>query len=1471
MEDEDRTQIAHSRRLLLALSHAAQAVQRARTPEAVYRAIGEQATKLGFDVTVFSLSDDRSYLSISYLTLQSKLLRTAEKLTGLTVKGYRLPLTPGNYYQKIIANGEAVFNELDSRPFAEALPHPLRPLAERLAGLFGWQQNIIAPLAIGDEVQGLMVINGNSLTASDVPAITVFANQAAIALENARLYKETQSLAEFNENIIQSMAEGIIVEDAEGIFTFVNPAASHMLGYTRDALIGQHWTTIIPPDQHPHIRAANQRRRRGEAHRYETTLMCKNQHRIPVLVSGSPRFDAQGHFAGTMAVFTNISGRKQAEAEREAALENLQKSELQYRATINTMGDAIHLIDADFRLTLVNSACQQLAQGFAQGPEKLTGLTIFDAFPALSKQARDKLREEYAYVFRTGETLITEEAMTFEGEWFITETRKIPVLRKDEVTQVVTIIRDITKRKQAEQKLRESERRYRELFENSRDGFVIVDDKGRFIDANPAYCQMLGYTLEELRQKTDFYEITPPRWRDWEREEIWGRRLLQEGYSGIYEKEYIRKDGTVFPVELQSFTIFTEQGMPDYLWGIARDITQRKQAEAAIRQSEAKFRSLFENINVAVALHKIITAENGKPSDFVFLEANPAYETLTHLKVADIIGKRGQEVLPDLEQKWIDIYGKVALTGEPVTLVEHSNYLDRYWDVKAYSPQKGQFAVAFTDVTDRKRMEEALRESEEKYRLLAETTRDIILLQDMEGHITYVNQAGLQLAGFELSDVIGQPIGNFVAKEHRGDIDIRRTQRFEGNQKTYRYETEFVNRTGEHIPVDVHSIVVLHEGKMQSILIVARDITERKHAEAQMEATLAALRESEWRNRMVAEMITDYVFIVDVDPEEELRLRWASDNMQRMTGRTVDDAVTPDMWKKIIHPDDLSDFFTFVEQVLTSGQADTIECRTFTAAGVQRWIQISANPDKDEHGVITSIVGAIADITERRQAEEARARLAAQMQQILATVPAGVLLLDAEGRVLQANPSAKKDLALLTGSKTEAILQQDSSYPLTHLGNRPLAELLTSPPTKGLWHDIKVDSLTFEVISQPVETGSDPEHWVLVLNDVTQEREIRAQLQQQERLAAVGQLAAGIAHDFNNIMASIVLYAQMVARSPMLSPRDQERINVIIQQIWHASRLIQQILDFSRRAVLERRPVDLLPLLKEHVKLLARTLPEHIEIELNYDPADYTTNADPTRVQQVLTNLAVNARDAMPHGGKLRIGLAQLTVRPEQTPPLVDMSPGTWIRITVSDMGTGIEPDILPHIFEPFFTTKEPGVGSGLGLAQVHGIVGLHEGYIDVDTEIGRGTTFIIYLPALSVRPVEQSTPDIGTTYQGQGEVMLVVEDEVTLRAALSETLELLNYEVLQAANGQEALAVMETRGKEIHLVLSDVVMPGMGGMALFHALRDRGWQTPVILITGHPLDEELNALQAQGVHAWLPKPPNIDRLAQAIADALHE
>jgi signal transduction histidine kinase/ActR/RegA family two-component response regulator len=443
---------------------------------------------------------------------------------------------------------------------------------------------------------------------------------------------------------------------------------------------------------------------------------------------------------------------------------------------------------------------------------------------------------------------------------------------------------------------------------------------------------------------------------------------------------------------------------------------------------------------------------------------------------------------------------------------------------------------------------------------------------------------------------------------------------------------------------------------------------------------------------------------------------------------------------------------------------------------------------------------------------------------------------------------------------------------LTHLGDRPLTELL-NPHPEGLWHVVEIKEPTprlIEMIAQPVEPGSGNQSWVVVMRDVTREREVQERVQQQDRLAAVGQMAAGIAHDFSNIMAVITLYSQMAQRADDISPKTRQRLETVDEQAKRASRLIQQILDFGRKTVMERRPLDMVPLIKEQVRFLQRTLPESIRIALTYGADDYTVNADLTRVQQVILNLAVNARDAMPEGGRLDISLERLSVPDRNSAPLPDMEAGEWLLVRVSDTGVGIPKDQLPHIFEPFFTTKEAGKGTGLGLAQVYGIVKQHDGFLDVSSKPGHGTSFTVYLPALLTAGLSDSdTIETTDLAHGQGQTILVVEDDATVRDALMGSLEALDYRALGASDGKEALDIFRERGDEISLVLTDMVMPRMGGRRLISALRQIDPTVKVVVVTGHPLDSGPESLEMTGVTDWLQKPPKLDHLATVLETVL--
>lgn len=503
------------------------------------------------------------------------------------------------------------------------------------------------------------------------------------------------------------------------------------------------------------------------------------------------------------------------------------------------------------------------------------------------------------------------------------------------------------------------------------------------------------------------------------------------------------------------------------------------------------------------------------------------------------------------------------------------------------------------------------------------------------------------------------------------------------------------------------------------------------------------------------------------------------------------------------------------------------------------------------------------DVSDRKSAELERLQLlhqvreqSQQLEEVINAVPVGVALLDADLRVAMANMAAAAHLKRLGLA--------GSDKPLTHLGTQSMQELIASTQS-GVRQEFQAGDQVYQALICPAAGVAGEQRWVLVLDDVTREQEVRERAQSQDRLAAVGQLAAGIAHDFNNMLAVIVLHAQLGLLQPQLSARLTECFDIILGQAMRAGDLVQQILDFSRRAVLERRPLSLAPFLKEQVKLLARTLPENINLRLESGFGDYVISADPTRLQQVIVNLAVNARDAMPEGGQMRFSLERLTVDDTRLAPLPELTPGAWITLSVTDSGCGIPAHVLPHIFEPFYTTKAP-LGTGLGLAQVHGIVKQHEGEIGVVSSEGIGTTFTIYLPATAPAKTAAQSKVEDELPSGSGETILVVEDDASVRTALVASLLQLNYHAVAANDGEEALTILDSGVHSVMLVLSDLVMPTMGGYALLHAMRARGITAPVIFVSGHPMDGQWNPDMRDGPAAWLQKPITLDLLASSVA-----
>ncbi|HYQ48704.1 MAG TPA: ATP-binding protein, partial [Thermodesulfovibrionales bacterium] len=377
------------------------------------------------------------------------------------------------------------------------------------------------------------------------------------------------------------------------------------------------------------------------------------------------------------------------------------------------------------------------------------------------------------------------------------------------------------------------------------------------------------------------------------------------------------------------------------------------------------------------------------------------------------------------------------------------------------------------------------------------------------------------------------------------------------------------------------------------------------------------------------------------------------------------------------------------------------------------------------------------EIAERTHAEEELRKILSTLNTLVEHIPEGVILLDAACRIMLANTTGKEYLNILSSVGVGEILMNISDI--------SVQEFFADGQTK-VWRELAIGSphhRIYRIGSSVIGQTMAEKGMVLVIKDVTEEKDLQDRLQTQERLAAVGQLAAGIAHDFNNTLTGIIGFTEVILAESTLGSADREILEAVRQSGLRAAYLIRQILDFSRKSSSELRPMELSAFLNEFAKFIRRTIQENISISLVYDPGEYFVRADPAKIHQVLTNIALNARDAMPQGGRLTLSLAAKTVQHSDNRPLPDMPDGNWVVLSIADTGCGMPPDILSHIFEPFFTTKETGSGTGLGLSQVYGIIKQHSGFIDVQSESGSGSIFTLYLPVCTA-----AEPEAAPTFQ---------------------------------------------------------------------------------------------------------------------------
>jgi two-component system, cell cycle sensor histidine kinase and response regulator CckA len=552
-----------------------------------------------------------------------------------------------------------------------------------------------------------------------------------------------------------------------------------------------------------------------------------------------------------------------------------------------------------------------------------------------------------------------------------------------------------------------------------------------------------------------------------------------------------------------------------------------------------------------------------------------------------------------------------------------------------------------------------------------------------------------------------------------------------------------------------------------------------------------------------------------------------------------------------------------IRSVLDGAQrAFTLEFAT-APERMQRWqLRVTAIPAEAGGGaVVHTMAVALSEadgVTERRQDTSFRSIFAASLD--------AMLIADARGKVVSSNPAARRLLA--RGEVDVASMDFGQFFSAGSRTTSP-AEAWQRLMMDGQWRGegrlVVGDSI--RVLDVAASAHITPGRHLVTIRDVTESQQMEAQLRQAQKMEAIGLLTGGMAHDFNNLLTVVLANADLVLES--LPPELDELRDEVIQMIQAATRgseMVKKLLAFSRRESLERRPVSLEVVLAETQALLTRLLPSNINVRTEAAPELPGILADPGAVQHMLLNLATNARDAMTSGGVL-------TMRGGFDPSmeLPDGSIGPMVTVTVEDTGRGMDDEVLAHLFEPFFTTKAPGEGTGLGMAMIYGLVQQHEGTINVRSTVGLGTSVTIGLPLAEVS-VPNATPRSAMLIrEGATETILLVEDEEMVRRAGRRILEKHGYRVLQASDGAEALEMLRTRGSEIALVVSDVVMPRMGGRELYASLRDEGFRMPFLFTSGYTDRMSNDSVALDPTVPVLPKPWTWTELTASVRAALDE
>ncbi len=1148
---------------------------------------------------------------------------------------------------------------------------------------------------------------------------------------------------------------------------------------------------------------------------------------------------------------------EQSESKCKRVEEALQKSEEKFLELLEHINDIFYELDKRGIIQYCSPSVENL---FGYSQAEIIGMSINDLLDA--EDTISDIEENLQKVI-VGQTATHEYRIRCKsGDIRWVRVNSNPVRKGDQIVGIRGVMSDITDRKQAEKALHESEERFRNIFEEAHLGIVTTSPSFVFEKANPEFCCMMGYSEEELHSMT-FADITHPDHLNQDMENV---KKVARGELPFYqtEKRYINKSGEVLWGDLIVSSIHDEHGAFRYYLSLVNDITGRKQMEEALRAKEERYRTLFSRAGDGIVLLSC---------DGTLVEVNESFarmhgystDEMLHMNLKDLNTPETFQLAPERMRR---LWAGEALTFE----VEHYHKDGHVFPLEVSASLISYGGESFLqsfhrDITERKQMQEELeRKQTQLFLIFDQMPAEVSVLDPHTYEILFMNRCARELYGqdstgrfcydvFHGYKVPCQSCNNKFLLEN-GDESIQREV--------------FSEPVGRYY-LSTNSLIHWPDGRLAK-LEISIDITERKRAEE-------ALRESERRFRALVEQAAVGVAEIEMSTG---RFYTVNHRLCEMVGMTEGELLATN-FQAITHPEDIH-LHEEKTALLFTGKIGyySLEKHYVRKNGTIIFVNITVSPlwrQGEEPGRNMIVVE---DITERKKTEDAL-RDSEERHRRLIEALSDAVLLRSKDIVIYANPAAFKLFRAnhpgdLIGKRYLDLVHPDDRAISVERVKKSTDENWIAPPREH--RVLALDGQTVHVESTGVPFKYRDETQVFgVFRDITERKQadeeksrLQDQLLQSQKMESLGHLAGGVAHDLNNVLGILSGYSELLLLEIPEGHRSRVHAEKILQSTEKAAAIIQDLLALARRGVMVSSVINLNTIVSGFLQtpVLEKMKDYHprVTFRTDYDKNLLNIKGSPVHLEKTLMNLVSNAAESIS-------GKGEVTIRTENR--YLDkavrgydvVKEGDYAVLTVSDTGIGIPVEDRERIFEPFYTKKTMGrSGTGLGLAIVWGTVKDHNGYVDVQTEVGQGTTFALYFPVTREEQIVQQQKILIERYMGKGESVLVVDDIAEQRDVAAGLLTRLGYKVHSISSGEEALEYLKTHKADL-LLLDMIMTPGIDGLETYQRVLEINPKQKAILVSGFSETQRVRKAQELGAGAYVKKPYLMEKIGVAVRKEL--